>query len=166
MRRIFLLRAASVNSGLAGNFITDRIKTKTALVKNLRRHRALFSQEAKHEMFGANVSMLKAIALFMSVSEHSLGFGRERQFNRSGNLFPQQRATLDFLANRFNRNLRTREEPAGESFVFTHQPQKQVLRFNCRSPELRRFVACEEDYPASFFCVAFKHWFVVSESPL
>ena len=50
-------------------------------------------------MLGADVPMLQPVALFVSVGQHAFGFRRQRQFNRGGNLFPQQRAAFDLFAN-------------------------------------------------------------------
>ena len=61
-------------------------------------------------MFCADVTVLKPITLFVSVGEHPLGFGCQRQFDRGGDFLAQQCATFDFLSNRLNRDLRSREE--------------------------------------------------------
>src|SRR4026207_2540872 len=114
-------------------------------------------------MLGANVAMLQAIAIFMSVTEHSLGFRSQWQFDRSGNLFPEQGASFDLFADRLDRNLRAREEAGSQRFVFAHQAEEQMLRFDCRSPKLRGFVTSEENYPARFFGIAFEHSFLSSE---
>ena len=50
-------------------------------------------------MFRADVPVLESIALLMSVRKHSLSFGRQGQFHRCGNFFPQQRAAFNLFAN-------------------------------------------------------------------
>jgi hypothetical protein len=53
-------------------------------------------------MFGADMSVLQAIAFFVSISQHALGFRRERQFYGRRNLLAQQRTTFYFFADRFD----------------------------------------------------------------
>src|SRR5690349_8076212 len=108
-------------------------------------------------MFGADVAMLKPVTFLVRISEDVLGFRRERQFDRGGDLLTQKRASFDLLTNRLNRNLRAREKPSGQRFVLAHQSQQQVFGLDCRSAELRSLVTCEENNPSRFFCVAFEH---------
>src|SRR5262249_54403596 len=73
------------------------------------------------------------------------------------NPFAQERAAFDLAANGFDRDLRARKKPPRERFVFTHQAEQQMLRFDRRRAKLRSFVTSEENYPARFFSVAFEH---------
>ena len=43
------------------------------------------------------------------------------------------------------------------SVLSSAQPQKQVLRFDCRRAKLGRLITSEKNYTPRFFCVAFKH---------
>ncbi len=74
-------------------------------------------------MFGADMSMLQAIALFMSVLQDFLGFGSQREFNRSRDFFSQEGATFNFFANRFDGQLGPGKKTPGERLIFTHQSQ-------------------------------------------
>ena len=82
MRRIFLLRTARVDSRLPRNFIAHRVQPQAAFIKNLGRHRTVFAEQAQQQMFGADVTVLQAIAFFVSVSQHAFGFRSQRQFDR------------------------------------------------------------------------------------
>src|SRR3981081_4344541 len=109
-------------------------------------------------MFSPDMPMLQAIGFFVRVVKYALGFGRQWQLDRSRNPFAQQRTAFDLSSDGFNRDLRSREEAAGQGLVFAHQAQKQVLRLNRGRAELRRLVTRKEDHPSRFFSVAFEHW--------
>src|SRR5579864_1829136 len=107
-------------------------------------------------MFGANVAVGKALGFLGGVGEHSLALVAEREIDGGGDLLADGGVTLDLLADRFHRGMRT-EEPVGEGFVFAQKSQKQVLSFNIRRPELAGFVAREKDDAPGFLRIAFKH---------
>jgi hypothetical protein len=49
------------------------------------------------------------------------------------------------------------QEAVGESLVFAHQAEQEMLCFNVRAAVLAGFVPCKEDDAARFFRIAFKH---------
>ena len=108
-------------------------------------------------MFGSDVTMLKPVALFVRVCKNVFCFWRERQFNGGRDLFTEQCAAFDLLANRLDGNLSSREKASGQGLVFTHQTQQKVFRFDGRSTKLGRFIAREKDNSPRFFGVAFEH---------
>src|SRR5947209_11432436 len=93
----------------------------------------------------------------MGVGEDALGFGREGEFDRGGNLFAQGGAPLDLLAYGFERGLRAREEARRQSLVLAHEAQQQVLRLDGGRAELRGLVPREEDNPPRLLRVSLKH---------
>ena len=95
-----------------------------------RRHRALFTQDAQQEVFGADVVVQQAIRLFGGVLQHALGLGAERDFDRRGDLLAEHRPPLDVLADALEREVRARENTTREAFAFTNQSQEQVLGLN------------------------------------
>src|SRR5215213_502155 len=109
-------------------------------------------------MLSSNVPVLKAVALFMCVGQYTLCLRCQRQLYARGNLFSEECAAFYLFANGLDGDLRARKEPTGQSLILTHEPQQQMLWLNGRCAELAGFVACKEDYPARFLCVAFKHW--------
>ena len=89
--------------------------------------------------------------------QDALGFGGQRQLDRSRNSFAQKRAAFNLSPDRFDGDLRPREKAAGEGLVFAHQTEQQMFGFNRGRAELRRFVASKENNPPRFFSVAFEH---------
>jgi hypothetical protein len=49
------------------------------------------------------------------------------------------------------------QELVRQGFVFTEQPQEQVLGLDVMGSELRGFVATKEDHATRFFGVSLKH---------
>jgi hypothetical protein len=89
--------------------------------------------------------------------QHTLGFRGQRQLDRSRNPLTQQGAAFYLSPNRFNCDLGAGEKAAGQSFVFAHQAQQEMLGLNRGRTELRRLVTRKEDYPSRFFSIAFEH---------
>ena len=94
-------------------------------------------------MFGADVSVLQAIALFVSVLEDFLGFRSQRQFHRSRDFFSQERVGLNKRrfrmfkfrtmvagAERMQKELEARNEADGPVFKIKDDPRiTRVGRF-------------------------------------
>src|SRR5581483_3867473 len=99
---------------------------------------------------------------FVRVMQHAFRLRREWQLNRRRNSLSQKRAAFNLAANRFDRDLRAGEEPAGKRFVFAHQAEQQMLRLDRGRAELRSFITSEENYAAGFFSIAFEHSVPVS----
>src|SRR5437588_12774925 len=107
-------------------------------------------------MFGTNMAVGKALGFFGGVGENSLALIAEREIDRGGKFVADGGVTLDLLADRFDRGMRT-QKPVREGFVFAQKSQKQVLRLNVRRPELAGFVARKKDDAPGFLRIAFKH---------
>ena len=122
-----------------------------------RGHRTLFAQDPEQEMLGADVVVQEPIGFFRRELEHTLGFGAERDFDRRRHLLAEDRAAFDFLADVFERQVRTRENSARQPFPFADQSEEQVLRLDRDAPELARFVAGEEQHPPGSFRVPLEH---------
>src|SRR5205085_1385672 len=157
VRRLLLLRGARVVARLSRDLLAHCVQTQAALVENLGGHRALFAKESEQEVFRPDVSVLEAVALLVRVCENAFRFGRERQFDRGGNLLAQGRAPLYLLAYGFERGLRAREEARRQRLVLAHEAQKQVLRLDCGRAELRGLVPREEYDPPRLLRVSLKH---------
>src|SRR3982750_3916722 len=108
-------------------------------------------------MFRADVTVLESVRLFVRVCEHALRFGREREFDRGGDFFPERCAPFDLFAYVFERGVRARKEARRQSLVLAHESQEEVLRLDGRRAELRGFVSREEDNPPRLLRVSLKH---------
>ena len=81
-------------------------------------YRPLFTQDAKQKVLGANVVVQQPIRFFSRKLQHTLGFGTERNLHRGGNLFAEDGSSFDFFADVFEREVGTRENPAGQTLAF------------------------------------------------
>jgi hypothetical protein len=79
---------------------------------------ALFPQDAEQQMLGPDVVVQQTVGFLGRKLEHALRFSAERNFNRGRDFFPKNRAAFDFLADVFERQMRTREDAACKSFAF------------------------------------------------
>src|SRR5215510_6080283 len=108
-------------------------------------------------MLGANVSVKEPVGLLGGELEHTFRLAAEGNLDRSRHLLPEDRAALDFLANTFERQMRSRENTAGQPLAFTNQAEEQVLGLNRRATELRGFIAGEKKNAPRSFRISFKH---------
>src|SRR4029453_1005768 len=81
----------------------------------------------------------------------------ERNLDRRRHLLAEDGAAFDFLADTFERQMRSREDPAGEALAFANQSEQQVFRLDRRAAELGGFIAGEKEHTPRSFRVAFKH---------
>ena len=124
----------------------------------------LLAQDAEQQVLGADVLVEQPLGFFGRILQHALGLGAERDLDRGRDLLAEDRAAFDLLADVFERQVRAREDPAGEPLAFAHQPQQQVLGLNGDAAELAGLVAGEEDNPPGPFGVAFEHPAYLGES--
>ena len=129
-----------------------------------RRHRALFAQDAEQQVLGADVVVQQPIGFFGRKLQHALGFGAERNLDRRRDLLAEDRPAFDFLADVLERQVRAREDPAGQPLAFADQPEQQVLGLNRDAAELAGLVAGEEENSPGPFGVPFEHPFLPSEN--
>src|SRR5215831_14454445 len=108
-------------------------------------------------MLGAYVIVKEAIGLFSGELEHALRLGAEGNLHRSGDFFPEDRPSFNLLANVLQRQVRARENTAGEPFAFANQSEQKVLCFDRNAAELARLVAGEEENSSGPFRVPFEH---------
>ncbi len=120
-------------------------------------HRPLFAQDPEQEVLGADVVVEQPIGLFRGELEDPLGFRAERDLDRRRNLLPEHRPPLDLLADAFERQVGTRENPARQSLPLADQTQQQVLGLDRYAAELTRLVTREEQHAPGPFRVAFEH---------
>src|SRR5205814_2034738 len=81
--------------------------------------------------------------------QHALGLGAERDFDGRRHLLAEDRPAFDFLADVFEREMRTREDAAGEPFAFPNQSQEQMLGLDGNASELAGLIAREEKNSSS-----------------
>ena len=129
----------------------DTVELHPLLHEDGRRHRALLAQDAQQQVLGADVVVQQAIGLFGRELEHALRLGAERDLDRRRHLLAEDGAPFDLLANRFEGEVRPREDPARQPLALADQAEEQVLGFDRNAPELAGFIAREEeDAPRSF----------------
>ena len=122
-----------------------------------RGHRALLAEDAEQQVLGPDVVVQQAIGFFRGKLQHALGFRAERDLDRRRHLLAEHGAAFDFLADVFERQVRARENPAGEPLAFANQAQKEMLGLNGNAAELAGLVAGEEEYSPGPFGVPFEH---------
>ena len=119
--------------------------------------RPLLAQDAEQQVLGADVVVQQPVGFFGRKLQHALGFGAERDLDRGRHLLAEDRAAFDFLADVFEREVRAREDPAGEPLAFANQAQQQVLGLNGDAAELAGLVTGEEENSPGPFGVPFEH---------
>jgi hypothetical protein len=75
-------------------------------------------------MLGADVVVQQPIGFFGGKLQHALGFGAERDLHRCGYLLAEDRAPFDFLSDVFERQVRPREDTAGEPFALADEAEQ------------------------------------------
>jgi hypothetical protein len=122
-----------------------------------RRDGSLFAQDAEQQVLGADVVVQQPVGLFGRELQDTLGFGAERNLDRRRDLLAEYGAPFDFLADRFERQMRAGKDPAREPFALANQAEEQVLGFDRDAAELGRFIPCEEQHAPRPFRVTFEH---------
>src|ERR1700733_11343483 len=107
-------------------------------------------------MLGPNMPVREALRFFRGISQHALALVAEREIHRSRDFLSNRGVSLDLLADRFHRGVRT-QKSISQGFIFAQEPQQQVLGLYIRRPELACFVARKEDHAPGFLRVTFKH---------
>ena len=136
-------------------------------MQNLRREAFLFPQQSQHQMFSPNVLVVQPLGLFGSIRQHALALMAQWQIHRRRYLLADRRVRLDLFPDRFNGRVRP-QKAVRQRLVFAQQPQQQMLCFYVRTAELGGFITGEENDPAGFLGVSFKHGYspaVTSASP-
>ena len=72
----------------------------------------LFAQDPEKQVFGPDVVVKQPIGFLGRATQNPLGFGAEGNLDRSRHLLAENRASLDFLANVFQGQVRARKDPA------------------------------------------------------
>ena len=129
-----------------------------------RRHRPLLAQDAEQQVLGADVVVQQPVGLFGRKLQHPLGFGAERDLDRGRDLLAEDRPAFDFLADVLEREVRARENPAGEPLAFANQAEQEVLGLDRDAAELTGLVAGEEENSPGPFGVPFEHPAYLGES--
>ena len=115
-------------------------------------------------MLGTDVVVEQTIRLFGGELQNPLGFSAERDLDRRRHLLAEDRPAFDFLADVFEREVRTSEDPAGQALPFPNQPQEQMLGLDRDAAELASLVSCEEKYSTGSFGIPFEHPAYLGES--
>ena len=116
--------------------LADRVQAHPLFHQDGRRDRALLAQDPEQQVLGPDVVVQQPIGLFGRELEHALGFRAERNLDRGRDLLAEHRAAFDFLADGFQGQVRSGEDPAGEALAFPNQAEQQVLGLNGDTTEL------------------------------
>ena len=87
-----------------------------------RRYRALLAEDAQQQVLSADVVVQQPVGLFRGVLQHALGFGTERDLDRGRDLFAEDRAAFDVLADVLEGKMGTGENPARQALALPDQP--------------------------------------------
>ena len=137
--------------------LADGVEAHPLFHQDRRRDRALLAQDAEQQVLGADVVVQQPIGFLGRKLQHPLGFGAERDLDRGRDLLAEDRAAFDFLADVLQRQVRARENPAGEPLAFPNQAEQQVLGLNGDAAELAGLVSGEEEDSPGPFGVPFEH---------
>ncbi len=118
---------------------------------------ALFAQDPEQQVLGTDVVVKKPIRLFGGTAEDAFRLGTEWDLDRRRNLLAEDRATLDFLADVFQGQMRARKNPARQPFAFPDQSKKKMLGLDRHAAELAGLIAGKEEYSSRPFRVTFEH---------
>ena len=122
-----------------------------------RGHRALLAQDAEQQVLGPDVVVQQPVGFFGRKLQHALRFRAERNLDRGRDLLAEDRPAFDFLADVLERQVRAREDAAGQPLAFANQAQKEVLGLDGDAAELTGLVAGEEENSPGPFGVPFEH---------
>ena len=81
----------------------------------------LLAQDSEQQMFSPDVVVQQPIGFFGRELQDPLRLRAERDFDRGRHLLAEDRPAFDFLADRFQRQVRARDDPAREALAFAHQ---------------------------------------------
>ena len=108
-------------------------------------------------MLGADVVVQQPVGFVGRKLQHALRLGAERNLDRRRDLLAEHRAALDLLADVLERQVRAREDAAGEPLAFADQAEEQMLGLDRNAAELAGLISGEEENPSRPFRVAFEH---------
>src|SRR5262249_24153250 len=128
------------------------------------RHRPLLAEDAEEQVLGADVVVQEAVRFFGRKLQNALGFRAERNLDRGRDLLADHRSSFDFLPDVLERQMRAREDPAGQPFAFADESQEEVLGLNGDAAELTGLVPSEEEHSSGPFRVPFEHPAYLRES--
>ena len=126
--------------------------------------RPLLAEDAEQQVLGPDVVVQQPVGFFGRKLQHPLGFRAERDLDRGRHLLAEDRPAFDFLADVLEREVRAREDPAGQAFAFANQAEKEMLGLNRDAAELAGLVAGEEENSPGPFGVPFEHPAYLGES--
>ena len=137
--------------------LADRVEAHPLLHQDGGGDAALLAQNPEQQMLGPDVVVQQPIRFLGRTPEHTLGFGAERNLDRGRHLFAEDRATLDFLADVFQGQMRARKNPARQPFTFPDQSKKEMLGLDRYAAELAGLIAGKEENSSRPFRVTFEH---------
>ena len=144
--------------------LADGVQPHPLFHEDRRGDRPLLAQDAEQQVLGADVVVQQAVGFFGRKLQHALGFRAERDLDRGRDLLAEHRPAFDFLADVLERQVRAREDPAGEPFALANQAQQEVLGLDRDAAELTGLVAGEEENSPGPFGVPFEHPAYLGES--
>ena len=144
--------------------LADGVEAHPLFHEDRRRDRPLLAQDAEQQVLGADVVVQQPIGLFGRELQHALGFGAEGNLDRGGDLLAEDRPAFDFLADVLEREVRAREDAAGQPLAFANQAEQEVLGLDRDAAELAGLVTGEEEDSPGPFRVPFEHPAYLGES--
>ena len=122
---VFSLRSWTMSSRTVFRRIPFSMRMDAATERSSRRM-------PEQQVLGADVVVQQPVGLFGRKLQHALGFGAERDLDRGRDLLAEDRAAFDFLADVFERQVRAREDPAGQALAFANQARAAGARSQSR----------------------------------
>src|SRR5215467_740912 len=107
-------------------------------------------------MLRSDVFVAQTFGLFRGHVQDALALRAQGHFDRSGNALANSDAGFNLFANGFDGTLLA-EKTVGQSLVFAHQAEKQMLRLNIWAAILAGLVPGKEYDTTRFLCIAFEH---------
>jgi hypothetical protein len=108
-------------------------------------------------MFGVNPVMQEAIGFFGREAKDSFRLWSKLMFIPRRCLPPTGAGRFDLLPQILGREVKLREDLAGNATGFAQQTEKQFFALDQRAAELGGFVPSEEQDAARSVCVPFEH---------
>ena len=108
-------------------------------------------------MFRPDGVVTEGIGLLLREIEDPLGVRAEWNLHRRGDFLATRDPIRELAVHVRERHPRACEQIAGEPMAIAHQSEQDVLGFDGEPPKLARFVAGEEQRPASLFGIALEH---------
>jgi len=139
------------------DILADGVEAHPLLHQNGGGDASLFAQNPEQQVLGSDVVVQQAIGFFGRAPKHTFRLGAEWNLDGGRHLLAEDRATLDFLADVFQGQMRARKNPARQPFAFSDQSKKEMLGLDRHAAELAGLIAGKEENPPRPFRIAFEH---------